>query len=264
MDDHRQLQPLERIEVSEARRTLGVRSAGDGNMKAQFEFMKSEAKKWADAMRTNKLPRHMAWEALHTTVLRSLAYPLVATTLSEEQCRDIISPVLMQSLPKCGMNRHYPHKVAYAPISFQGIGLPSVFTTQGLDHMKALVRFSGYDEQLTSDLLRTSAEQLKLELGLNGPVFQRDWETWNKIATNCWVKHTWSFCIKNKLLVTDDIPDFKPRRTNDKLLMRAFAQFYSGDSLKKLNQCRLYLQVVWASEIFSADNKILPTAWDGI
>ena len=50
MDDNRQLHPLERISVSEGRRGLGVRSAADGNMTAQYNHMKEAAQNWADGL----------------------------------------------------------------------------------------------------------------------------------------------------------------------------------------------------------------------
>ena len=55
-----QTTPLTRLEPSDARRTLGVRLALDGNNKAEFQFCLEQAKLWSDALRTGRLPRPLA------------------------------------------------------------------------------------------------------------------------------------------------------------------------------------------------------------
>ena len=79
------VQELERLDPKEARRTLGVRLALDGNNNAELEFRKNQAQEWADALRTGRLPRPLAWLSMTTTILRSLQYPLPATTFSRRE-----------------------------------------------------------------------------------------------------------------------------------------------------------------------------------
>ena len=80
---------------------------------------------------SNRTPqRHEAWYALTATVMKTIEYPLLALTLTKEQCTHM--PVLMSGLPACGNCRYFPRDVLYAPIKFQGVGLNNIYITMGL------------------------------------------------------------------------------------------------------------------------------------
>jgi hypothetical protein len=63
---------LERFSVSDARRTLGVKLAPDGNDQAQFHELPDAAKTWKEQIRAGHLPRKLAWESITATILRTL------------------------------------------------------------------------------------------------------------------------------------------------------------------------------------------------
>jgi len=96
--------PLHRMTSSEAERTLGVRLAADGNMLAEFEHHKSQAYTWATQVATYKTDPHTQWINFHATLIPKLTYPLMATTLMQEQCEQILRPALYQLLPAIGIN----------------------------------------------------------------------------------------------------------------------------------------------------------------
>jgi hypothetical protein len=63
---------LERLSVSDARRTLGVKLAPGGNDQAQFHKLLDAANTWKEQIRTGHFPRKLAWESMTTTILRTL------------------------------------------------------------------------------------------------------------------------------------------------------------------------------------------------
>jgi hypothetical protein len=63
---------LERLSVSDARRTLGGKLAPDGNDQAQFHKLLDAANTWKEQIRVGHLPRKLAWESMTTTILRTL------------------------------------------------------------------------------------------------------------------------------------------------------------------------------------------------
>ena len=97
------IKPLERLDPAEARRTLGVRIALDGNNNEEVKFRMSQASKWADAIRSGRLPRPLTWLSMTTSILRSLVYPLPATTFTSQECSAILRPVLLAGLPASGI-----------------------------------------------------------------------------------------------------------------------------------------------------------------
>ena len=96
-------------EAFEASKTLGIFIAMDGNQEAQTDYLKEKGVEWADTFRTSSgLERNDAWEGLLTTIMSSFKYPATATTLTEAQWDDVITPVFKVGLPKSGISRMFP------------------------------------------------------------------------------------------------------------------------------------------------------------
>jgi hypothetical protein len=111
---------LKRLEPFEGATTLGVDIAADGNNLSQYRKMKEASIIWADQIRTGKLKRHEVHLALHSTLWKTLSYPLPCTTLSKRQCEEIMAPALHQALPAMGVCRNFPRHVVHGPVSHMG------------------------------------------------------------------------------------------------------------------------------------------------
>jgi hypothetical protein len=72
---------LRRFEVSHSEKTLGVFVAMDGNIKAQKEYLLGISKEYADRIRTRKLHKNDAMYTFRASLLPSLEYCLIASTL---------------------------------------------------------------------------------------------------------------------------------------------------------------------------------------
>jgi hypothetical protein len=247
------LQELRQLEPWEAERTLGIRLAPDGNMLAQFNHMAQVATEWAGRLQAGCLPRHLTWLAWKTTIQKTLEYPLAVTTLSRAQCSKLTSIVARYALPRCGVVSSFPRAIMHAPLQFGGLQIPDLYIEQGIAHISKLVRYSQTSRHSTGILLRHSCEAFKLEGGCSGPIFSLP-GVLEAVMTPSWVTHTWRFLREFGIEVIDDIPDFKPRRLNDQLLVPLFIKLgYAGRSLLLLNQCRLFLRVTWLSDLVTAD-----------
>jgi hypothetical protein len=78
------------------------------------------------------------------------------------------------------------------------------------------------------------------------------------LATKGWISHTWRFVRELGIDICDDIMDFQPPRHNDQLLIPMFGNLgFRGQELNYLNQCRIFLQVLWLSELTTADGRYL-------
>ena len=157
--------PLSSIAPSEARRMLGVYLAADGNNTTQVKEMRNTAEVWQNKVRVGHLNRWDAWLALNTTVMKSLEYPLLATTLSIEECTHIMAPILSAGLPNAGMCRNMARSLVYGPSKYQGLDIHNLYTTQGITHLAALVNNIWRDTE-TGKLMIISLENMKLELGI--------------------------------------------------------------------------------------------------
>jgi hypothetical protein len=65
--------PLARLKCFDGRRALGVRTAPDGNQRAEVEFLRTSLQQWADSARTSGLDHLTMWLNFNTTIMRKLA-----------------------------------------------------------------------------------------------------------------------------------------------------------------------------------------------
>mmetsp|Transcript_20027 Transcript_20027/g.23189 ORF Transcript_20027/g.23189 Transcript_20027/m.23189 type:complete len:103 (+) Transcript_20027:385-693(+) len=82
---------------------------------------------------------------------------------------------LQRILPKCGINRQIPRSILYGSSSRQGLGVKDLHLLQGIHHVTDIVDHL-YQKSITGHLIRDSLEHLKLELGLNGSIFEKQYE----------------------------------------------------------------------------------------
>jgi len=201
---------IPRLSTSKARRTLGVRLAPDGNNLAEYAHLKEETLQWKNHMVAAKLTRSAADFGIRQVLLPKLCYPLVATTFTESQCTEIMKPVLQQGLPLLGVNRNFPRAVAHGPTKYQGLNLPNLHTEQLIAHITTMLKFGPLRDDPTGMLLRSCGELLRLEAGVNGPLFQISPHL-QVCLTDTWFSQCWHNCVQRGISLQEDIHDFHIR-----------------------------------------------------
>jgi hypothetical protein len=93
----------------------------DGNNKAEINKLLRKSKEFAECLRTSILMHPDAWYTLNCTIMKTLEYPMVATTMTEPEWDKIRSPLLADTLPASGMTQKYPFVVAYGPLQYQDL-----------------------------------------------------------------------------------------------------------------------------------------------
>jgi hypothetical protein len=212
--------------------------------------MKGKAEEWRDLMRTGHLQQDDAWQALETTILKTLEYPLPALTLTETECNQIIRPVLDAGLNKAAICKTFPKAVIHGPREEGGLNIPNLYTSQGISRIELLQDHLGMNDMM-DELLQTSIEAAKVEIGVGRNLFQLDFELYSPIATDCWIKSTWQFAYEHNIEIKDNSTrNLQLHRENDIFLMEIFANHgYKKETLWKINRCCLYLQVTTLSDI---------------
>lgn len=100
--------------------------------------------------------------------MKTIEYQLPAITLSEKEWQDIMSPLWRRLLLKANINRNFPLNFIYAAKDHYGLGVYNPYINQYLSQMETLLTHLKVDT-MTGDSIRTSAEQLRLELGTKKP-----------------------------------------------------------------------------------------------
>jgi hypothetical protein len=186
------LQPITRLDPSEAVKVVGVHQAMDGNMKAQVQALKDKADTWGEKIKSGWLPRNLAHHGNTSMIWSSLKYPLPACTITETEGETITKELYKCLLPKLGANRNYPHVYRYAPASFQGLDLPLIYIEQAIGHLRQVLTHGAIDST-TGSLLCISLEQAQLEVGIGTPFLEVSFDFYGFLLTDIWWKAVWEF-----------------------------------------------------------------------
>lgn len=147
----------------------------------------------------------------------------------------------------------FPCALLHGQKKYGGLEVPELYIEQGIAHISRLIRYSVTRKHSTGLLLRHSCEVFKLKMGCSGSIFSLP-SCLACLAMPSWVSSTWHFAKQFNIQINNNLPEFKPPRAADRLLIPVFAGLgFASDQLVWLNQCRLYLRVSWLSELCTAD-----------
>jgi hypothetical protein len=255
---------IERLPVSAASRILGVYIAPDGNNEEQVKQLRKKTEQWADRVRSGHLPKTDAWYYLQSTIKRSLLYPLLATTLTEKECKHIEAPALAAGLQAAGLPSNLPRSVVYGPDEYLGMNHGSLYHSQEAKHIQAIMDY-GTTKTITGHQIRALIEGHKLEIGLGGPIFEKDWEQLRECVTPTWITDTWRYMWIEGIRLDESTPHLQLLRQNDAFIMEIFSsQGYSAEKLARLNRCRCHLQAVSLADISDGKGRMIcSSAWKG-
>jgi hypothetical protein len=249
--------PLDRVEVTEARKSLGLMIAGDCNWKAEHARLLRASRLWKANLQAGHLSESDAWYALNHTINRTVEYPMMATYLDKSQCEDIMKPFLNAGLSASGVTSKMPRPVVWGPLRYQGLGIRHLWTTQGVEHLLAILRH-GTQPSLTGRLLRTTLEDMQLETGLSKSFLSYSYDDFGVLATRSWIKATWEFLSASRITVIDPFEKPSLACANDCFLMEKFFEHgYRGSALELLNSCRKHIHALRLSDICSADGSFI-------
>ena len=253
-----QMTTLRQLEPSKASETLGVFLAPDGNDKAAKEALLGKAKMWSELVHKGHLNAKDVIQAMDTTIVQALKYPLPALTLTEDECKSIMSPILSVALPQSQVCRTFPRDVVYGPKSLMGLGKTDLHVRQGTSQISVLHQYLQTDT-ITGELLRSNIEALKIHLGLRSNFFTLDYERLHRLAPQSLMKHVWQFCNKHDVSIQETATlDMIPRRVNDRFIMDVIIHdTFTNNELCHINRCRLYLQVATLSDITNGNGMMI-------
>lgn len=252
---------IQQLPTSKGMKTLGVILAPDGNNNDVVEAMTKKAEVWANLIYTGHLQREEVWRALNSTIIKSLEYPLTATTLTAEETQSIFAPIRQAALPKSGIVRTFPRDIVHAPTQYQGLGIPCLFATQQIKHIMTILKFGGTNTT-TGALIRTSLELLKLEVGISRQMQDIAINHVAELATDSWIKQTWLHAEMWGLHITDE-PQFLLRREGDAYLMELILRHQPpAEILVSINKCRIYHKILTLSDVLTGDgNRLRADIW---
>ena len=155
---------VQRLPPTTSKEALGIQVRPDGSMEDEVEYLKQKVAKWCDGIRTRKRTGYEAWYCLSSTIMKTLEYPLVATSFTEDQVKAIMSPLLKVTLNLCGIQKRLPRPLLYGPLQERGCGLKDIFILQLAYHLMIILKHQQRDTT-TSDLLQEAMENVQYYIG---------------------------------------------------------------------------------------------------
>ena len=249
-DENDNIQPLQVLESNHGQCTLGVVLAPSGDTKDTVEFLRKKTDNWAAYIQTGHISKQDAWQALDSTIMKTIQYPAAALCLTEKECKYIMAPVLQVCLPKSSIARTYPHQVVYGPKEEGGLGQFNLYTKQGTTKIALLAEHLAL-QTMTGDLLRCSIEAAKVEVGVGRNIFELNYDLFGPLCSDSIVKFIWKFAYEHNIRINDNVtPNLQLKRRHDVFLMEQIAyEDFTPSELQHINRCRLHLQVTTLADI---------------
>ena len=166
-DSNGELVSLKRLRCDQAAEMLGIWLAPDGNKQKVIRVLKKKALEWGSKVRLGNPSPREAWTALHTNISARLKYPVPACTLTELECKSIMSPAIRAALPKAGIVSTMETAMRDGPISSLGCGVLSLYHFMGTSRTAFLVEHLAHDTPL-GIIFRINIEDLVVDSGKFG------------------------------------------------------------------------------------------------
>ena len=252
------------LEPSQPQEALGIMCSLDGSMKAELKYLRGKVDKWCDAVRTKKILAGGAWYCLTSTIMKTIEYPLPATSSTQAQLDSLMCPILKVALNKCCVQNNLPRKLVYGTLKSRGLALKYPWWLQLIFHLQQIL---SHCHRLTPswDLLNDNIELVQYYVGSQVPFWELPFQDYGHLAPEGWVKCTWKAMDDTPLTIKG--PDIveKLLRPHDVFLADAFVEFeYSTEDQLTLQDCRMHLGVTSLAQISTAcGSRITVEAWKG-
>jgi hypothetical protein len=245
--------PIKRLNVDQAREALGIQIRPDGSMKDQVEYLRSKAVAWSDALRTKRLTPGEAWYCLNSTIMKTIEYSLMATTISKDEMAYIMAPILSAALPKSKVQSRMPRDLVYGTLESRGLGIHNPWHTQHIEHLQSILRHTHRDNP-SADLHAENMELIQCHIGTSRPFWDLPYPVYHALVPHGWMQFTWETISASPLSLRGPLRTIPPLRANDTHLMDAFiAMKYDDATLITLNNCRMFLNATLISHISTVD-----------
>ena len=118
------------LDPGKAERQLGIRLSMEGNWNDEYKHREQQVTLLCQKIYCAQLSHYEALMAYQFYIKSALYYALPLTVFSYDECVSLNKIILNKVLPKCGINRHTPRAVVYAPASLGGFQFDHIWTKQ--------------------------------------------------------------------------------------------------------------------------------------
>jgi hypothetical protein len=254
---------ISQIDPSIGTNMLGVHLAPDGNTKDHIAALRAKADAWAKNITSSRANSEEVWTALHRTIPFSMSYSFTVVTLTEEECQQIMAPIIMKGLPRAGVVSTIPKAFRMGPIAMGGLGLLDPYIHMGVSKIENFIS-NTWQRTPTGILQEIVLDDFALELGISSPwTVDRLRKGVLYAVTDSWIRYMVRFALEQKVNVSwVPYSMISPKRLNDSTIMdMAMASIDKASQLQAINKIRMSLHIIWISDIATSDGLRIDDKW---
>jgi hypothetical protein len=251
------------LDTSEAYKYLGVQIAFDGNMVSQRKSLRDKCQQFQSIFAQCNLSHSNMQLCYRTVFSPAVRYVLPATSLDWDFLEDVQKPIISLVLSKMGFNSHMPREVALAPLHFGGLGLMDLVVAQGIAQVLFVLGHIR-SQSSTASTIYILLESFQVSAGIDHNPLEDTLPC--PYIDSPWVHSIQSFLRKcNASIQLPALTTKSPLRIHDRTIMSFIDEnYWSPSDVRKINNCRMFLQVLYVSEIVnSAGTHLLDQALYG-
>ena len=187
--------------------------------------MKKKATSWAYKILTGHLPAQYAWEYLSLIINKKLDYPLLALSLSNNECGELIAIIKDSGLPHSSIWKKSPLNFVHGTSDYIGIGMDDLYIIQGSYKIEIVHEFLSRSD-MTGNLLRSEIEWSTIHVGIGRGIFYLDYDLYVNILSRSWIKNLWNFAHEYGIYLPTSPSQLYLNREGDLFIMEKF--YHSG------------------------------------
>jgi hypothetical protein len=257
---------IKQLPLGQSYKTLGAHIEPMQHQKTHFNTLLAKAKLHSRFIASNSCQATHTWVNYYSVYLPSIGYSLPVSHLSFPQLNKLQQSIVPVVLSKMGYCSNTSRTLTCLCSSYGGIDFRDLRLEQGIGQITFLIRRLFTPGQVC-ELLNIILSWFQFCASVGNPVFlQPDWQLPHLEGHGL-------VCIRNFVAYIDAALELtkthvKPlQRKGDKFLMDRTCNsgLFSPAKLKRLNYCRLYLNVLTLSDVTDAKGtQFAPGILDGI
>ena len=144
-----------------------------------------------------------------------------------------------------------------------GLGIADPHTYMGVSQLETFIS-NTWQKTPMGTLLEVAMNDLALELGLPTPWYQEQLHIGMLYArTHSWIHHMVQFTLEHDIKINfTTTGTLSSQQTHDRTIMEVAAVYHpQAVTLQSINRIRMALNVVWLSDVGTADGQYLEQKW---
>ena len=260
-----QVVSIKHYPITKAHRTLGVMLSPNLCYKSEMEFLENKIHSLCTRLLPHNLNATLTRRFLLSMSRPSVSYSAPISTIPRAQWHRIQKRLNRLVLNKLHFSQNTPSALLHAPLQSGGLEIPDGYSEQGSQHVLSAIKHIR-TQTTVGDYLMTVLKWTHMNSGYISPPLSANALSHPHVYAP-WVTTTQNYLNESSCsLQISNLPDLTLPRQNDKSIMEEALNIYGPNAvltLQRINACRLFLQVIFLSDICSGDGRsIQPTVFD--